>query len=156
MLTTIAIILVVLWLLGLVTSSTLGGFIHILLVIAIIMILIRLIQGRRVLWSRHEWKIGRPSSKFFKSSKNHHERKSYCCNRLDPCGHHCSRLLGNFIHHSGRDCSISRVAHRNEGNAFHSSSPWSVGTHRGHWVVNPKAEVRLSNPESFYIACVRK
>jgi hypothetical protein len=49
MLTTIAIILVVLWLLGLVTSSTLGGFIHILLVIAIIMILIRLIQGRRVL-----------------------------------------------------------------------------------------------------------
>ena len=49
MLTTIAIILVVLWLLGLVTSSTLGGFIHVLLVIAIIMILIRVIQGRRIL-----------------------------------------------------------------------------------------------------------
>jgi hypothetical protein len=46
---TIAIILVVLWLLGLVTSSTLGGFIHILLVIAIIILLIRVIQGRRIL-----------------------------------------------------------------------------------------------------------
>jgi Family of unknown function (DUF5670) len=49
MLTTIAIILVVLWLLGLVTSSTLGGFIHILLVIAIVMLLIRVIQGRKIL-----------------------------------------------------------------------------------------------------------
>ena len=49
MLMTIAIILVVLWLLGLVTSSTLGGFIHILLVIAIIILLIRVIQGRRIL-----------------------------------------------------------------------------------------------------------
>lgn len=46
MLVTIAAILLVLWLLGLVTSYTLGGFIHILLVIAIIMIIIRLIQGR--------------------------------------------------------------------------------------------------------------
>jgi len=46
---TIAIVLIVLWLLGFVTSYTLGGFIHILLVIAIVMILIRLIQGRRVL-----------------------------------------------------------------------------------------------------------
>jgi hypothetical protein len=45
MLFTIAIILLILWLLGLVTSFTLGGFIHILLVIAIIMILIRLIRG---------------------------------------------------------------------------------------------------------------
>lgn len=49
MLTTIAIILIVLWLLGLVTSYTIGGFIHILLVIAVIFILLRLIQGRRVL-----------------------------------------------------------------------------------------------------------
>ena len=49
MLWTIAIILIVLWLLGLVSSYTLGGFIHILLVIAIIVVLIRLIQGRRVL-----------------------------------------------------------------------------------------------------------
>lgn len=48
MLTTIAIILLVLWLLGLVTSYTLGGFIHILLVVAIIMILIRLIRGEKV------------------------------------------------------------------------------------------------------------
>lgn len=44
---TIAVILVILWLLGLVTSYTLGGFIHILLVLAIVVILIRVIQGRR-------------------------------------------------------------------------------------------------------------
>ncbi len=46
MLETIAIILVVLWILGLVTSSTMGGFIHVLLVIAIIVILIRVVRGR--------------------------------------------------------------------------------------------------------------
>lgn len=46
MLYTIAIILVILWLLGLVSSYTIGGFIHILLVVAIIMVLIRLISGR--------------------------------------------------------------------------------------------------------------
>jgi hypothetical protein len=44
---TIAIIIAILWLLGLVTSYTLGGFIHILLVLAIIVVLIRVIQGRR-------------------------------------------------------------------------------------------------------------
>lgn len=49
MLTTIAVILIALWLLGLITSYTLGGFVHVLLVIAIIVIVIRLIQGRRVL-----------------------------------------------------------------------------------------------------------
>jgi hypothetical protein len=49
MLLTIAIILLVLWLLGLVSSYTLGGFLHILLVIAIIMILVRVISGRRPL-----------------------------------------------------------------------------------------------------------
>ncbi len=49
MLMTIAIILLILWVLGLVTSSTMGGFVHILLVAAVIMILVRLIQGRRVL-----------------------------------------------------------------------------------------------------------
>ena len=48
MLETIAVILVVLWLLGLVTSYTVGGLIHILLVIAIVVILVRVIQGRRV------------------------------------------------------------------------------------------------------------
>lgn len=48
MLETIAIILVVLWLLGLVTSYTMGGLIHALLVIAIVVILIRVIQGRRL------------------------------------------------------------------------------------------------------------
>jgi hypothetical protein len=41
--------LVILWLLGFVTSYTMGGFIHILLVVAIVMILLRVIQGRRVL-----------------------------------------------------------------------------------------------------------
>lgn len=45
MLTTIAIILLILWLLGFVTSYTIGGFVHLLLVIAIIMILVRLIRG---------------------------------------------------------------------------------------------------------------
>lgn len=48
MLETIAIVLVVLWLLGLVTSYTAGGLIHALLVIAIVVILIRVIQGRRL------------------------------------------------------------------------------------------------------------
>jgi hypothetical protein len=46
---TLAVILLILWLLGLVTSYTLGGFIHILLVIAIVVIIIRLIQGRRAI-----------------------------------------------------------------------------------------------------------
>jgi hypothetical protein len=46
MLETIAIVLVVLWLLGLVSSYTMGGFIHLLLVVAIVAILIRLIRGR--------------------------------------------------------------------------------------------------------------
>ena len=49
MLTTIAIILIALWLLGIVTSYTLGGFIHILLVVAVIMILVRLIRGQNIL-----------------------------------------------------------------------------------------------------------
>lgn len=49
MLYTIAVVLLILWLLGLLSSYTLGGFIHILLVIAIVMILVRLIQGRRPL-----------------------------------------------------------------------------------------------------------
>jgi len=44
---TVAVILFILWLLGLVTSYTLGGFVHILLVLAVIVILIRVIQGRR-------------------------------------------------------------------------------------------------------------
>lgn len=48
MLFTIAVILIILWLLGLVTSYTIGGFIHILLVIAIIMVLVRLITGRKL------------------------------------------------------------------------------------------------------------
>lgn len=49
MLMTIAIILLVLWVLGLVTSSAIGGFIHILLVLAIIVVLVRVIQGRKPL-----------------------------------------------------------------------------------------------------------
>lgn len=46
MLYTIALVLIIAWLLGLVSSYTMGGFIHILLVVAIIMVLVRLIQGR--------------------------------------------------------------------------------------------------------------
>lgn len=47
MLETIAVVLIVLWLLGLVTSYTLGGFIHILLVLAVVVVLMRVISGRR-------------------------------------------------------------------------------------------------------------
>ncbi|WP_309669700.1 lmo0937 family membrane protein [Gemmatimonas sp.] len=49
MLMTLAIILVVLWLLGMVSAYTMGGLIHILLVIAVVVILVRVIQGRKVL-----------------------------------------------------------------------------------------------------------
>ncbi len=48
MLESLAIILIILWLLGLVSSYTMGGLIHILLVVAVVVILMRLIQGRRV------------------------------------------------------------------------------------------------------------
>lgn len=48
MLETIAIILLVLWLLGLVSGTTLGGFIYVLLVVAIVLFLVRLLTGRRV------------------------------------------------------------------------------------------------------------
>jgi hypothetical protein len=49
MLYTIAVVLLILWVLGLVTSYTVGGFIHILLVVAVVMILVNLITGRRAL-----------------------------------------------------------------------------------------------------------
>lgn len=49
MLWTICVVLIVLWLLGIVTSYTMGGLIHILLVIAIIAVLVRVIQGRKIL-----------------------------------------------------------------------------------------------------------
>lgn len=49
MLSTIAIVLVVLWLLGIVSSTTIGGFVHVLLVVAIVIVLLRVIQGRRLL-----------------------------------------------------------------------------------------------------------
>ena len=49
MLWTIAVLLVILWLLGLVTSYTLNGFIHILLVVAVVVVLLRIIQGRKPL-----------------------------------------------------------------------------------------------------------
>jgi hypothetical protein len=48
MLWTIFVILLVLWLLGLVTSYTMGGFVHVLLVIAVVVLIIQLVQGRRV------------------------------------------------------------------------------------------------------------
>ncbi len=49
MLTTILVVLIVLWLLGMVSSYTMGGFIHILLVIAVAVVLIRVIQGRKAI-----------------------------------------------------------------------------------------------------------
>lgn len=49
MLWTVAVILIVLWALGLVTSYTMGGFIHLLLVLAIVVVLVNIIQGRRAL-----------------------------------------------------------------------------------------------------------
>jgi hypothetical protein len=49
MLYTIALVLIILWLLGLVTGTTMGGFIHILLVIAIVVVLVRIISGRKPL-----------------------------------------------------------------------------------------------------------
>ena len=48
MLWTIGVILVILWLLGLITAHTFGGFIHVLLIIALVVIVIRLLQGRRI------------------------------------------------------------------------------------------------------------
>lgn len=48
MLYTIAVVLIILWLLGLVTSYTIGGFIHILIVVAVIMVLVKLISGRGI------------------------------------------------------------------------------------------------------------
>ena len=48
MLETIAIIMLILWILGLVSSYTMGGFIHVLLVVAIVVVLLRVIQGRRI------------------------------------------------------------------------------------------------------------
>jgi Family of unknown function (DUF5670) len=48
MLETLAIVLILLWVLGLVSSYTMGGFIHILLMVAIIVVLVRVVQGRRV------------------------------------------------------------------------------------------------------------
>ncbi|MCE9613443.1 MAG: lmo0937 family membrane protein [Lentisphaerae bacterium] len=49
MLWTLAVVLLVLWALGLVTSSTMGGFIHVLLVVAIVMVLVNIISGRRAI-----------------------------------------------------------------------------------------------------------
>jgi len=48
MLYTLAVVLIALWLLGLVTSYTMGGFIHVLLVIAVVVVLLRIISGRRI------------------------------------------------------------------------------------------------------------
>ena len=49
MLYTIAVVLIILWLLGLVTANTMGGFIHVLVVIAIVVVLLRIISGRKAL-----------------------------------------------------------------------------------------------------------
>ena len=50
MLETLAVILVLMWLLGMVTSYTMSGFIHLLLLLALVVVVIRLLSGRRVLW----------------------------------------------------------------------------------------------------------
>src|SRR3954454_24943007 len=64
MLWTIFVILLVLWLLGVVTSYTLGGFIHVLLIVAVILAVMQLIQGRRALYEpRDAWEAGRPASR---------------------------------------------------------------------------------------------
>ena len=49
MLWTIAVILIIVWILGVISANTMGGFIHILLVIAVVMVLIRVIQGKKIL-----------------------------------------------------------------------------------------------------------
>ena len=49
MIWTIAVVMLILWALGMVSSTTMGGFIHVLLVIAVVLVLVRIIQGRRVL-----------------------------------------------------------------------------------------------------------
>ena len=49
MLSTLVVILLVLWLLGMVNSYTMGGFIHVLLVVAVVVVLVRILQGRRVI-----------------------------------------------------------------------------------------------------------
>ncbi|MDD4505386.1 MAG: lmo0937 family membrane protein [Sulfurospirillaceae bacterium] len=49
MLYTVALLLIIMWALGLITSYTMGGFIHLLLVVALIVVLVRIIQGRRVI-----------------------------------------------------------------------------------------------------------
>lgn len=49
MLWTLAVVLVVLWLLGMISSVTMGGFVHVLIVLAVVVVLLRVIQGRRVL-----------------------------------------------------------------------------------------------------------
>jgi hypothetical protein len=48
MLWTVAVILLILWMLGLVTSTTMGGLVHVLLVVAVVVVLVRVIQGRRI------------------------------------------------------------------------------------------------------------
>ena len=53
MLYTVAVVLIVLWLLGMITSYTMSGFIHVLLVIAIVVVLIRVIQGKNILGSKN-------------------------------------------------------------------------------------------------------
>jgi len=50
---TIAVVLIVLWLLGVISSYTMGGFIHVLLVVAIVVVLIRLIRGKNILGSKN-------------------------------------------------------------------------------------------------------
>jgi hypothetical protein len=73
MLWTLAVFLIVLWLLGMITSYTLGGFVHILLAVALIVVLVRVIQGRRLrLWNR----LGLPEAHIIRKNTAL-RRKSY-------------------------------------------------------------------------------
>ena len=79
MLYTIAVVLLILWLLGLVTSYTLGGFIHVLLVVAIVMVLVNLITGRRPLWQSRGGGYSARSELGFGVAR--------CPTSRKPCGH---------------------------------------------------------------------
>ena len=77
MLWTLFVILLVLWLLGMVTSYTLGGFIHLLLIIAVVVVLIRIIQGRSPVAGSHTPRVW----------------ADWVVRRRRPCPHHQASLL---------------------------------------------------------------
>ena len=94
MLYTIAVVLIILWLLGLVSGYAIGGFIHILLVIAVIMILVNLISGR-------QGRLKRLSIET-KKLEIQYEHKNYRCRHFGRSGHRGARLLGHHLHTPGK------------------------------------------------------